>query len=164
MKAKIRVSATAIVLDGRGRFLMVCEGQGQKAGKWNFPTGRVRLEEDVLAAAHRELLEETGLTAEMDGIVGIYRYRSPAGHHAVRVVYRGLYQGGQVRLPQSEILDAVWMSHDDLRKLPDKSIWIPRVIRTIATDLQTNASLPLTVVTSLYGKRDAAREGLFANG
>lgn len=163
MKTKLRISATAIVEDEHGRFLMVCEGRGKKAGKWNFPTGRVREEEDVLTAAQRELREETGLMTRMDAVVGVYRYKSPAGHHAVRVVYRGRFHGGRVRLPQGEILDAIWMSEDELHRITDEAIWIPTVIRTIAADLCRREDLPTGVIQSLYGQSGAGFDASFSS-
>ena len=36
------------------------------AGHWEFPKGKIEKGEDKQEAAHRELMEETGLTAEID--------------------------------------------------------------------------------------------------
>lgn len=36
------------------------------AGHWEFPKGKIEKGEDKQQAAHRELMEETGLTAEID--------------------------------------------------------------------------------------------------
>lgn len=36
-----------------------------KTGHWDFPKGKLELQESFEQAAHRELMEETGLTAEL---------------------------------------------------------------------------------------------------
>lgn len=71
------VSVGMIVLKG-DRVLFVTKG-GQYAGKWGRPSGFVEAGETVEEAAKRELLEETGIETELEGLLGvtnlIYRRR-----------------------------------------------------------------------------------------
>jgi 8-oxo-dGTP pyrophosphatase MutT (NUDIX family) len=60
-----RVSVVLLV-DPQGRFLMQHRDAHAVASpsRWGFPGGHVEEGEEPLAAAHRELLEETGLTVD----------------------------------------------------------------------------------------------------
>jgi 8-oxo-dGTP diphosphatase len=55
----------------RDKVLLV-ERAKPPAGIWAFPGGHVELGESLQRAVARELLEETGMTAEFSGLVGLY--------------------------------------------------------------------------------------------
>lgn len=65
----IRPGVAGIVFDDRGRILLHRRRIGEG---WAPPSGSVEPGEDVVAALHRELREETSLTVEMDRFVGLY--------------------------------------------------------------------------------------------
>lgn len=64
MTAAPRLAALAVVLDGKGHVLLVRRRNPPDAGLWGYPGGHVEAGETVLAAAARELHEETGVLAE----------------------------------------------------------------------------------------------------
>ena len=66
-------SAGGIILDREGRVAVVSQG----GVSWSLPKGHIEAGEDPLAAARREIYEETGLTAvELVRDLGSYqRYR-----------------------------------------------------------------------------------------
>lgn len=71
---EIRVEVAIVVLtDPAGRVLMQHRSPDAhpEPGRWTPPGGRLEPGEDAATAAHRELLEETGLTAvlELDRVV-----------------------------------------------------------------------------------------------
>ena len=126
--------SSVIVLD-RGRFLLVQEGKEWARGLWGLPGGRVDPGESFLDAAHRELLEETGLEVRPLGMTRVMRYTSQTGAHVLRVNLVGDLAGGELRVDGAEILDAKWISADEFLALPDNDIRTPHAARVAVQDM-----------------------------
>jgi len=62
-------STTAAVRDEAGRLLLIHKVDNDY---WALPGGGMELGESIADAAVREVVEETGLTVELTGLVGIY--------------------------------------------------------------------------------------------
>ena len=62
-------SVNVVVTDDDGRILMIRRTDN---GNWAVPGGAIELGESLVGAAIRETLEETGITCEVTGLVGIY--------------------------------------------------------------------------------------------
>jgi ADP-ribose pyrophosphatase YjhB (NUDIX family) len=78
-----------------GRLLLTRRAINPAHGKWTFPGGYVDWGETVDAGALRETLEETGLTVELGGLVGVYSYPTTP---VVIVVYEAAVTGGTLTL------------------------------------------------------------------
>ena len=67
-------------------------------GLWSLPGGHVEFGETALAAAQRELLEESGVHADLAEFVGLYEIirANPALHYAI-ACYCGLWTSGEAR-------------------------------------------------------------------
>ena len=58
-----RLAVSACLFDPQGRVLLVKRRNEPFAGRWSLPGGRVEAGESLAQAVHREVLEETGVTA-----------------------------------------------------------------------------------------------------
>lgn len=79
-------SASVVLRNHRGELLLLRRAD---TGRWTIPTGGLKKHETMTACAVRECLEETGLTVELTGLVGVF---SDPRH-------RSAYPDGEVRVP-----------------------------------------------------------------
>jgi ADP-ribose pyrophosphatase YjhB (NUDIX family) len=100
-----------------GKVLLVERGK-EPRGLWAFPGGHVEPGERLEAAAARELLEETGLTASFTELLGFYEVirRDGAGEvslHYVIACFLG-HAGPGEPVAQSDAAAALWADPEDL--------------------------------------------------
>src|SRR5256886_16512597 len=79
-------SASVVLRNQRGELLLL---RRAGSGLWTIPTGALKKRETATACAVRECREETGLSVELTGLVGVF---SDPRH-------RIAYGGGEVRVP-----------------------------------------------------------------
>src|SRR5438874_2122717 len=112
--------ALVVVRDG-DRFLVVHEARHGR--KWYLPAGRVEPGESLVAAAHRETLEETGVPIVLEGIVKVEHTPSEDGTARCRVFFvaRPADRTPPKSVPDDESLEARWVTLAELALLPLRS-------------------------------------------
>lgn len=93
-----RVGASAAIFKG-DEILLIQRGKGTFTGLWSLPGGHVEPGEKAADAARREVHEETGVEAEIEGLVGVHDVisRDEMGAlkaHYVLTVYFGRWSSG----------------------------------------------------------------------
>lgn len=108
--------AAAILVESRGRVLLVRRVNEPFRGAWSLPAGFVDAGEDPARAAERECLEETGLTVRATRVLDIISGREhPRGADFV-IVYAGEIVAGT--LTAGDDADLVeWFDREDLPPL-----------------------------------------------
>ena len=86
-----KLAVGTVIVDDRGRIVLVKRAIEPGYGKWVFPGGYVDRGEEVRRAAVREALEETGLEVRLGRLINIYSY---TGRTPVIVVYAATLLGG----------------------------------------------------------------------
>ena len=109
------LAAGTILHDG-DRICLIRRELNPGRGKWTFPGGFVDVEEEPEAAALRETAEETGYSARIERLVGVYKSLGPRDKHVVIVVYAAALTGEAA--PQGHLIEEVqevrWFSRDEL--------------------------------------------------
>ncbi|WP_085338812.1 NUDIX hydrolase [Aquidulcibacter paucihalophilus] len=100
----VPVPAVGIVcFNELGHVLLIRRGNPPRQGEWSMPGGKLEWGEKAMDAAIRELAEETGVTAEILGLIdvvdGIFTSRSTGDvtRHYVLIDYVARYRSGTVR-------------------------------------------------------------------
>lgn len=103
---------------GALRALLIQRRNPPFAGRWALPGGFVEQGEQVIDAAERELMEETGLQVQALDLLGVYDTpgRDPRGW-SVSVVYLARLQEQPQVLGADDAIDARWFAVDDLPEL-----------------------------------------------
>jgi ADP-ribose pyrophosphatase YjhB (NUDIX family) len=99
-----------LVIDD-GRVLLLKRGNEPAMGKWTFPGGFVEFAERAIDAAVRETMEEVGLRAKIDRLLGVYT--DPTNHNAQMITYLAHPDGGEPA-PSSEALEVRYFAPDEI--------------------------------------------------
>ena len=90
--ARVATGAACAIFDDDGRVLLVRHTYGRR--NWELPGGVGEAGESPAETASRELLEETSLRAELDGLTGVYYEPNHDFGPMLHFVFRAQRRGG----------------------------------------------------------------------
>lgn len=103
------------------RVLLIRYSHGARKGLWSLPGGYAKQNERLDQAVVREVLEETGVTAEVVDVIGLRTRTTPQGG-GVFVLFRLKPVGGELKPDGAEVDRAEYFSSDQLLAMGDDEI------------------------------------------
>lgn len=121
VRTRVRLAVRAVILDARGRLLLVNAYPGARSDLWCAPGGGVESGESLPDNLVREVREETGLAVEPGRLLAVSEFHDPAsGYHQVDLIYRATLTGDdEPRLadPTGVVNRLRWATAEDLAGL-----------------------------------------------
>lgn len=112
--AKSAPTASALVLDARGRVLLGRRAIEPYLGCWDTPGGFLDEGEDALDALRRELREETGLDVEPLDFFAVTTDRyGENGHFTLNLYWTARAVAGEL-IPADDVAELRWFAPDEL--------------------------------------------------
>lgn len=115
------VPAVGVVCLRGDAVLLIRRGKPPRQGEWSLPGGRIEPGERAVEAGLRELREETGVEAEIVGLVDVVDGIFPeADRHYVLIDYAARWISGEP-VAGDDALEAKFVSLEDVETLIDWS-------------------------------------------
>jgi ADP-ribose pyrophosphatase YjhB (NUDIX family) len=107
----------AVLIEDDGRLLIGRRSQSSvHSGKWCLPCGFVEHHENFLDAAHREVLEETGLEIKITSLINVSSNRITPDLHTIVIVLTAEIVNGTPK-PGDDLVELNWIARNE--PLPD---------------------------------------------
>ena len=118
---ELPVPAVGVVCLRGDEVALIGRGKPPRMGEWSLPGGRIEPGERAVDAALRELLEETGVTARITGLLDVVDGIFPeAGRHYVLIDYAADWLSGEP-VAGDDALEARFAPLDQVEALIDWS-------------------------------------------
>ena len=111
--------AVGVVCLRGGEVLLIRRGTPPRLGEWSLPGGRIDPGERAVDTALRELREETGVEAELLGLVDVVDGFFPPDRHYVLIDYAARWVSGEPTPGD----DAVEAAFHPVERLEDLVAW-----------------------------------------
>ena len=100
-----------------GQLLMVRRASRHGRGNWQLPGGFIEPDETIEQAVVREVQEETGVVAEVEGVLGLRNRYDPTQGNGVYVVMLLRLVSGEPKADGREVDHAGFFTLDQIREL-----------------------------------------------
>lgn len=138
MSLPVPVPAVGIVCLRGDEVLLIRRGKPPRQGEWSLPGGRIEPGERAVDAGLRELLEETGVTARITGLLDVVDGIFPeAQRHYVLIDYAAEWLSGEP-VAGDDALEARFVPLAEMEPLIDWSE--TRRIIALAVERRANTS------------------------
>lgn len=129
-RGNVWLAVSGVVHNEQGEWLVVKKRYGGLKGKWSFPAGFVNEGETIDEAVLRETKEETGIIAEIDGVVGI---RSGVIQEEISdnmIIFSLTALSSKIIVQTEELYEASFIHPNNLVKDEDSSLLIKQLAKS----------------------------------
>lgn len=147
----VPVPCVGVVCLRDGEVLLIRRGREPRLGEWSLPGGRIEPGERAMDAALRELREETGVEAEILGLVDVVDGLFPEhGRHYVLIDYVARWTGGEP-VAGDDAAEAAFMSVEEALRRVD---WdeTRRIIAMAALVTESDIVSPVSMARAPDGR------------
>jgi 8-oxo-dGTP diphosphatase len=116
--------AVAGVVSYKNKWLVVKKKYGGLKGQWSFPAGFVDEGETIDEAIIREVIEETGIEATIEGVLGIRTGVIKDTISDNMIVFEMKAESKDLKVDARELEEAVFLDKQELVEDPDSSLMI----------------------------------------
>ena len=106
------------IIEQNGKYLLVQEAKEKCQGKWNIPAGHLEDNETIIEGTKREILEETGYTVDLTGLIQLSNKVTETDNW-LSIIFSAKIINGSINYNKKEILDVAWYSLEELKNMQD---------------------------------------------
>ncbi len=145
------ILVVSVSLIKQNKVLLVKESKPSPKNQWNLPSGRIEEGEDILAAACREVKEETGFDVKLSETTGVYNFISNTNQQVILFHFIGEIIGGSLRLDEAEIIDSKWIELTKLMELAHEELRNAGVVKQITEAVLNEEFYPIDLFKKQLG-------------
>lgn len=129
-RTKVWLGVAGLVENENGEWLVVMKRYGGLDGMWSLPAGFVKPGETIDQACHRELLEETGIKASMQGLLGLRTgvIKNEISDNMAVFYLTANTQEQQIKVQLDELYEARWMTPQALKEDKRTSMMLMQIV------------------------------------
>lgn len=144
----------SVAVKEKGKILVVKEAKKEVRGLWNFPSGKVNIGENLIKAAERETLEETGYKIKIADFCFVDHYMWVEG---TGVTFRFNFWGKIIGKRKTvklvdDVSAAHWISEKELKKIMKEKKLRGAYTERMAKAVLKGQRLPLAGINSLANR------------
>ncbi|WP_433744133.1 NUDIX domain-containing protein [Falsibacillus pallidus] len=135
-RGNVWLGVSGLVIDAQGRWLVVKKKYSGLKGKWSFPAGFVKNDETADEAVRREVLEETGIDTNLNGLIGLRTGVIKGDISDNMLLFSLSPHHTTIRIQHDELMDVQWMHPETLLGDPNASVLLHKMAKEASRDVK----------------------------
>ena len=139
---KVWLGVSGLIINEAGEWLVVAKQYGGMKGMWSFPAGFVENGETADQAVVREIFEETGISGQAEGVIGVRTgvIKDIISDNMIIFRVRADEMTIKVDIPNEEIQDAKFIAPESLYRDKNCSPMVKALIEELPEPLRLRST------------------------